>query len=350
LSRAVSPFKIGLLIIIGGSLALILVIWLGASHYFEEKKTYVSFFAESVKGLREDAQVNYRGVAVGRVARVGLAPDGRLIRVVMYLKPGFKVDESLAIRIKQQGLTGLRYLEIDTAPPDIRELTPKLEFEPKHPVIPSYPSDFKQVYRALETLYTKITELDLKNLVEEWKSTASLLNESIRRAQVDETFQNVKQASMDLAKFARELDAYVEAQDIGRAVAAFHDASDSAGEFFGVLGNEESQKTLREVVKDLGSTVDAAERSARLLAAQMEELPPGKIAGTVNHLDDSLVTLDKSLETINKRLDESFVSLQQNLYELRQLSREVTRLVQNLRENPSRILYRPEESEPFQRK
>ncbi len=105
----VSSFRLGLLIIICGSVLLVTIIWLGASHFFEDNLVYVTYFDESVKGLQQDAIVNYRGVGVGRTVEIGLAPDGRLIMVVMHLNPEFRVDQSLAIQLREMGLTGLRY-------------------------------------------------------------------------------------------------------------------------------------------------------------------------------------------------------------------------------------------------
>src|SRR5512143_3198163 len=109
MAKTISQFKLGLFILVCGSLGLIAIIWLGASHYFEKKKIYVTYFAESIKGLQKDAVVNYLGVPVGRVAAVGVAPVGRLVEVVLHLKPEFNVYQTLAIRLLEQGLTGLRY-------------------------------------------------------------------------------------------------------------------------------------------------------------------------------------------------------------------------------------------------
>ena len=180
--RNISPFKLGLFVLICGALGLTAVVWLGMSHVFEETKTYVSYFDESVKGLQKDAVINYRGVAVGRVVEIGLAPDGRLIEVVLNLKPDFQVDSSLAVQLRELGLTGLRYLEIDTAPKDITSLSPKLSFKPRYPLIQSNPSEIIQLKAALESMYQRVKDLDLKGLAASWKETAERLK--IGRAHV----------------------------------------------------------------------------------------------------------------------------------------------------------------------
>ena len=55
---------IGLFVIIGVSIGLITIIWLGAYKYFEKGGTYATYFDESVQGLQTDSTVKYRGVEV----------------------------------------------------------------------------------------------------------------------------------------------------------------------------------------------------------------------------------------------------------------------------------------------
>ena len=74
-----TKFSVGLFVIIGMSLVVIFVLWLGMSEIFKEGRKYVAYFDESVQGLNKDAAVKYRGVNIGRVDQIGVAPDGRLI-------------------------------------------------------------------------------------------------------------------------------------------------------------------------------------------------------------------------------------------------------------------------------
>src|SRR4030043_19418 len=83
MARKTSKFMIGLFVTIGILIGMVAVVWLGASKYFEKGATYVTYFDESVQGLQLDSAVKYRGVEVGRVEKIRVAPDNTLIEVVM---------------------------------------------------------------------------------------------------------------------------------------------------------------------------------------------------------------------------------------------------------------------------
>jgi phospholipid/cholesterol/gamma-HCH transport system substrate-binding protein len=81
--RNVSKFMIGLFVTIGFVIGVAAIIWLGASQYFRKSYTYVSYFDESVQGLEVGSVVKYRGVEVGKVEKISIAPDDRLVEVQM---------------------------------------------------------------------------------------------------------------------------------------------------------------------------------------------------------------------------------------------------------------------------
>ena len=164
MARTVSTFRIGLFALTCMALIIGTAFWLKAAFWFEKTKTYAAYFNVSVKGLNKDAPVNYLGVPIGRVQRLTIGPDGRLIEVLMKLKAGFRVDNTVCAKLHVQGLTGLGYLEIDSAPEDINRLTPKITFVSRYPVIKSYPSEIDMLQLRLHGLYAKFMSLDLQGL------------------------------------------------------------------------------------------------------------------------------------------------------------------------------------------
>jgi ABC-type transporter Mla subunit MlaD len=327
LPRNISPFKLGLFVIVCGTLGLIAVIWLGMSHFFEETKTYVSYFDESVKGLQKDAVINYRGVAVGRVADIRLAPDGRLIEVRLYLRPDFQVTGSLAIQLRELGLTGLRYLEIDTAPDNIAELSPKLTFTPGYPLVASNPSEISQLKAALESMYQKVKDLDLKALAASWTRTAELVNELLGK---------VKDAT--------------EPVDWKETVASLHKASNDLAALLENLRTASAHAGLTEGVEDLSATFRAARQASEALARQMKELPPQTLAGMAKGVDKTVASGEKLLVGIDRQVGQSAVLLQENLQLMRQLITQMTQLVQTLKDQPNRLVFPPNTANPFERK
>lgn len=327
MARTVSTFKLGLFILICGSLALITVVWLGASHYFEETKIYVSYFDESVKGLQKDAIVNYRGVALGRVAAIGLAPAGRLIEVRMHLKPDFRIDKSLGIQLREQGLTGMRYLEIDTAPGNVEQLTPKIDFPVKYPLIPSYPSEMAQLKNALETIYQRINSLDLKALTDNWTRTAELIN-----------------------GFLAQVEGAIQPQDWRDTVKALKKTAQDSAQFMSRLSNATTSEGMKRGIQDLSATLAASRKAADTLSKQLQAAPPNTIAGMAKHWDDTMKTGATMFGNVDQKVSESAVLLEQSLQQLKLLLAQLNGLVQALKEQPNRLVFPSSNPDPFKRK
>ncbi|MHC1743712.1 MAG: MlaD family protein [Syntrophobacteraceae bacterium] len=327
MARHISPFKLGLFVLVCGALGLTAVIWLGMSHFFEETKTYVSYFDESVKGLQKDAVINYRGVAVGRVAEIRLAPDGRLIEVLLYLRPDFQVDSSLAIQLREQGLTGLRYLEIDTAPKDIADLSPELSFKPPYPLIASNPSEIIQLKAALESMYQKVKDLDLRGLTASWTQTAERINELLAK---------VKDAT--------------EGVDWRETVVSLNKASKDLATLFENLRVASAHAGLTEGVEDLSATFRAARQASEALAKQIKELPPQTLAGMAKGVDKTVASGEKLILEVDRQVAQSSLLLQENLQMMRQLITQMTQLVQTLKDQPNRLVFPPSTASPFDKK
>ena len=66
MSGKTSKFLIGLFVMGGVIIGAGIIVWIGASKYFQKGSTYVTFFDESVQGLQMDSSVKYRGVDVRR--------------------------------------------------------------------------------------------------------------------------------------------------------------------------------------------------------------------------------------------------------------------------------------------
>lgn len=81
-----SKFLIGLFVIIGVLICAVIIIWVGASRVFMKGSLYSVYFDESVRGLQVDSAIKYRGVDIGKVQSIDVAPDYRLIEVIMKIE------------------------------------------------------------------------------------------------------------------------------------------------------------------------------------------------------------------------------------------------------------------------
>ncbi|MBX3200929.1 MAG: MCE family protein [Labilithrix sp.] len=159
-------FKLGLFLLIalvaGAALALALGVHLFRTNTVELR----TYFDESVQGLDVGAPVKFRGVTMGVVTAIEIAPDRRHIEVVEELEVdelhrlGFSGDgtrppEELRAQISPVGITGVKFVALDFFDPRTT-LRPELPFRPPSNYIPAAPSVVKSLedaaMRAIERL------------------------------------------------------------------------------------------------------------------------------------------------------------------------------------------------------
>lgn len=316
MARKVSPFKTGLFALICLALLAGTIVWLKASLLLQNMTIYATYFNVSVKGLQKDAVVNYRGVPVGRVESVGIAPDGRLIEILIKLQSDFRVDGTIAARLREQGLTGLRYLEIDTAPPEIDELTPKIMFPSKYPILKSYPSEIELLETYLRNLYTKLSSLDLERLTESWTKTSVLFNDILTQLGAESGNSNLKQTISALREASLHLAALTER-----------------------LSKSASPERVERGVQDLTATLASARKASIQLQKQLESLPPGTLKHLSDQFDQTLNSGDQAFSSIGARINESAGLLNRDLQQLGLMISQLSALVQSIKEHPNRLIF-----------
>ena len=170
MSKRSSHLVIGLFVSIGAIIGAAAIFWLGASKYFEKGEFYVTYFDESVQGLQADSSVKYRGVDIGRVKEIGVAPDNRLIEVVIKINLRGAIDDTLVSQLRTAGITGIVYIELDRRQPGEADLSPEIGFATRHPVIPSRPSEIKQILTKVDGIVDNIKGIDFQSLSDQLES------------------------------------------------------------------------------------------------------------------------------------------------------------------------------------
>jgi phospholipid/cholesterol/gamma-HCH transport system substrate-binding protein len=278
MSSRADKFKIGLFVVGSGLLAVILTIWLGASRYFEASKTVVAYFTESVQGLQADSPVKYRGVPVGRIKAIRLAPDGMLIEVVMGLDKNFKFTDDLGVKMNLLGLTGLKYLEMDTFKPDQQREPVHLDFEPKYPVITTYPSDISEIGTALENIFQKMKGVDLERISFNLEHVTGKLDKMLSDPKLDHLGSDAADTMREIKEAARKVN-----DEISRAQPAknFTKTLEKASEFLqeGTETSRSADRLIRRTDNNMNRLSQKLDRSADNLIdfTRMIRLKPSSI-------------------------------------------------------------------------
>ncbi len=189
---------VGVFVLALGAALIAGVLWLSSGGaYRRAYDTYQTYMHESVSGLSRDAPVRYRGVEVGRVRRMALAPGNvELVQLTLDIERGTPVKQDTVAVLRVQGLTGIAYVELSGGSQDSPPLQAR-EGE-AYPVIRSGPSLMVRLDSAVTTL--------LGNLNHTSERVSALLDEGNRR-EFTQTLADLRILARTLAARSATIDA-----------------------------------------------------------------------------------------------------------------------------------------------
>jgi phospholipid/cholesterol/gamma-HCH transport system substrate-binding protein len=311
-----TKFTVGLFVIVGLFIAVAAILWLGTSHYFEKGKHYAAYFDESVQGLDKDSSVKYRGVAIGRVDRIDVAPDGTLIEVVMKIESELKPAEDLVAQLKSVGITGIMFIELDQKSRHEQVFAPKMSFEPEYPVVATKPSDIKKLFEGLDDILKKMKALDTEGISKKIKETLDGVNHAVKEAQIGELSADIQSflqngnRLLDSVKWNRIADSV---EKTGSAITALaREAEKAAASLNGTVVRfdrmlAESAPDIREGLSDFKKTVQEAEATFRKgteWIGNTDRMFSGlhrEFLMTLREIQKTGENLDRFLETVSDR-------------------------------------------------
>lgn len=216
MSLEASRFRLGLFFTLGSVMFVAAMIWLAGWFRGERSLTYACYFSESVQGLENGSTVRYNGVPVGEVKSINVAPDGRLVEVVMEIEQSFEVRDDLAARLDMTGITGLRVVNLRRPSPN-EEVLRDLPFESRYRTIPVVKSSMETLELALSRVMEIMSEVDAKQIsdltIELWSNANALLeNDSLDllMARLNIAVARIDTLAMVYTDLGRDLDRIVE--------------------------------------------------------------------------------------------------------------------------------------------
>jgi phospholipid/cholesterol/gamma-HCH transport system substrate-binding protein len=298
---AVGAFVIVLAVaMIGGGL------WLASGKYYRKVyDTYETYMTESVSGLNLNAPVSYRGVVVGRVRTIMLAPGNvEQVRLTLDVERGTPVKEDTLATLRVQGLTGIAFVELSAGRKDSAALHAR-PGEP-YPVIVAAPSLLDRLENA--------TPMLLANLAHTTDSLNALLDEPNRRA-LSATLANLAVLTRTLAERSSAIDA-----TLGHTARTMDNAARVSAELPGLIQRFER-------------TSGALERMAGEVA--------GAGASARGTLDSARSTLDASRADLTQFTGMTLPEVREMVAELRGLTATMRRVVEEVERNPGVLLQGP---------
>lgn len=287
---------VGAFVLVLGLALIAGVLWFSSGKSFRVAyDTYLVYMSESVSGLSTDAPVRYRGVQVGRVHKIALAPnDPEKVQLTLDIQRGTPIKQDTFAILQTQGLTGIVHVELSGGS---RE-SPPLGVIPneEYPVIPSGPS-------LLLRLDTEVSAL-LANLNRSSERFNALLDDRNRRV-LGQTLANLEVVTHTLADRAATIDA-------------------------GVTDAARTMQNTVQLTAELSQLIERVRRSADAFDRMTDE---GARAGA-----SAARAMESARTGINAISEEALPQAQTLLAELRSLTASLKRLSDELERDPSMLL------------
>lgn len=197
-------FTVGLFVFSGIVIAVLAFIWLGMSSFLEKGQYYAIYFDETVQGLDIDSPVKYRGVTIGRVVDIDVAPDSKLIQVIAKMEKGHNINTNIVAQLSVVGITGSMFIELDLKAKDEPDKTPTLSFKPEYPVLASKLSNISEILEGIDDFLLQIRAIDIEGISGQIKVTLDNVNKMIADANIKGLSGKLESSLDDISAIAEK--------------------------------------------------------------------------------------------------------------------------------------------------
>lgn len=307
------------------------VIWLAKFSSDVKYDEYQIFFSGSVTGLSSAATVRYRGIPVGTVTSIEIAPgDIDKVRVTIQVDATTPVRTDTVASIEMQGITGVAYIQLtgasDTSPP----LEP--EDDEKLATITAANSALAAVFESAPDMINSAITL---------MNRASALMSDDNRAAISATLASVSEIAGEIANHREDLGALI---DDARATLANVQSttadiskvsSQLSGNIEGLITEASATlSTLRTTLENADGVLSNAEPDIR---ATLEDLRHAA-ASIRNTADTAQGILADNREPINDFTQNGLYEFTEFIADARSLVVTLTQIAVQLERDPASFL------------
>jgi phospholipid/cholesterol/gamma-HCH transport system substrate-binding protein len=284
-----SYIAVGLFVVTLVAGLIVAMLWFAGRQLADHSTRYETYFASVGSGLSSGSPVRVNGVQLGRVAEVALDPaDPTRVRVTMDIAVDAPIRSDSVASLEIQSLAGTTAIEISAGSKDAPPIA--LGPDQRYPVIWSRESNLNQIVDAFPNLLLKITQLT--------DQLQDVVNRKNRQAIAD-TLDNLAQLTAVTAAHREDLarliqDSATDAKDLHQSIA-----------------------NLNDMTKKLDQIADQASVTVRNINSMVQE--------------------DRA--PLKAFADNGLAQFQQLTLDTRALVAELSRTVNGLDRDPSRLLY-----------
>lgn len=282
-------FIVGVFVSLGIVAMISFTIWMAGSSGSENYERFTVYFTDPVSGLNEGASVQYKGVQVGKILDIRLAPERKdLIKVDIEVEENTPIRAGTQAKLALLGITGMVYMELTTELTD----TEPVQFVTgeRYPVIQGSGTQLAKLFEDIPQITEQIMEISEK--------LNGLLNEE-NMASLDATLINIE-------KITRDMNGLLSAENVSNASIMLANFS-------------ESSEDMKVMIDRFEKTADEIDQAVNAISA----------------------VVTKNEASISQFTQEGLDQITAMTREVRKMAESIRETADNLNEDPSQILYQP---------
>lgn len=302
-----SYILVGLFVILLVVSGFAIAIWFARVQLDQEPDRYIVNFRGSVTGLQVGSTVRYRGIPVGRVSQLRIAPSNvEVITATLEVDPNTPIKQDTYAQLGLQGITGVAFVQLDGGTND----SPRLRRRGSDEVL-EIPSRIS----GLESLLNKAPELLERAVTIADRLTIVLDDRNI--SAIAETLENLRRLTSAFAANSQGIEKQL--KDLSEAVAAMRRLAQS------------TERLVAQVESRVGPLSSSAE------GALNELRNTARSFGQLSRSAEAMMAENR--EPLRDFSAQGLYEFTQFLIEARQLVSGLNRLTNQLERDPSRFLF-----------
>ncbi len=266
-----TQLKLGLFALVALAAAATVALALGL-HARTPTVRYHTYFDESVSGLEVGSSVTFRGVRVGNVGSITIAPDRARIDVTLDLAKTHLAEldaSTLDATLQNSGITGVKFVNLEPRAAD--EALPVLAFAPDAAYIPAHPSFLSSLEARVDEVSRRASVLveHATTAIDKVGQALDELHEQHLAAQLHAVLEHADGAIGDVRRVTQHIDRAALPEKAG---STFGHIDAVASRLRDLLGKLDVGDDLAQTIRDIGDgarafheLIDELERSPEIL-------------------------------------------------------------------------------------
>jgi phospholipid/cholesterol/gamma-HCH transport system substrate-binding protein len=242
------------------------------------------------------------------------------VEVVIKIALEGDVKNAIVTQLRAAGITGIVFVELDQRKPDEPVFLPPKEMKTDYPVIPSKPSQTKQMLSGIDQLMQHIAEVDFKGISDQVKQTTRAMETFVSGPEMNKILRNLDSTTAILGSSLRQID--------------------------GILAEGGVQGIIDETKQGLAETRRGIAETRELVATLKEAIvnvKTGELSERAAALTDKA---DRFVDGLDRRTREMASEIESTTDDIRQAVEHLRALLDRLQQNPSDLIFsKPTEDE-----